>query len=428
MTTLKPASETASRASKVQVVTADCGVRAWLVEDYAVPIVTIDFSFRGGALQDQPGRAGTATMFSALLDEGAGDLDSEAFHRALDDKAIEISFSADRDVLTGHMRTLARETAAAFGLLSLCLNQPRLEDSAIERIRGQLIAGLKQEINDPDSLAAKAFRAAAFPGHPYGSPVRGELDTVARIEHADFVRFLKDSLARDNVRIACVGAIDAPTLAKEIDRAFAGLPVHATLAACPDVTMAGVGTVKVVDVDLPQTTLRFGRPGIARRDPDFMTGMVVNHILGGGVFSARLFKEVREKRGLAYSVYTQLATYNHTNFLMGSTSTKNERALESLQVISEQIRSLGRDGPSEDELDKARKYLVGSFALRFDTSSKIANQLVQLQVEGFDIDYLDKRNALIEAVTMDEARRVAARLYGDGSLLVTAAGRPVGMG
>ena len=427
MSALKPATHHASRASTVQVVKAKCGVEAWLVEDYAVPIVALDFSFRGGSLQDAAGRAGTATMFSALLDEGAGDLDSEAFHRALDDKAIEIHFSSDRDVLTGHVRTLARETEATFGLLALCLNEARLDDSAIERIRGQLVAGLKQEINDPDSLAAKAFRSLAFAGHPYGLPIRGELETVAKITRADLAAYFARSLARDNVKIAAVGAIDAKTLARQLDRAFGGLPAHAGLTACADVSLGNVGQVKVVDVDLPQTTLRFGRPGIARNDADFTAAMVVNHILGGGVFSARLFKEVREKRGLAYSVYTQLATYNHTHFLMGATSTKNERALESLQVIQNEIRGLGQTGPTADELDKAKKYLTGSYALRFDTSTKIANQLVQLQVEGFGIDYLDERNRLIEAVTMADAQRVSAKLYGDGALLVTAAGRPQGM-
>ena len=427
MTALKNTIHSGSRASTVQKVQAQCGVEAWLVEDYAVPVVAMDFAFRGGALQDSEGRSGTATMFSAVLDEGAGELDSEAFHRALDEKAIEISFSADRDVLTGHMRTLARETSSAFGMLALCLNEARLDDSAVERIRAQLIAGLKQEINDPDSLAAKAFRAMAFTGHAYGLPVRGDLDSVPQITRADLAAFYKHSMARDNVKIAVVGAIDATTLARELDCAFGPLPAQAMLVSAPFVSMAGVGQVQVMEVDLPQTTLRFGRPGLARKDPDFMAGMVVNHILGGGVFSARLFKEVREKRGLAYSVYTQLATYNHTHFLMGATSTKNERALESLEVIQHEIRTLGADGPEADELDKAKKYLTGSYALRFDTSTKIASQLVQLQLEGFGVDYLDQRNSLIDAVTMDDARRVAARLFGDGALLVTAAGRPAGM-
>lgn len=416
----------ASRASKVQVVQAACGVTAWLVEDYAVPIVAIDFAFRGGASQDQAGKAGTATMFSALLDEGAGDLDASAFHRALDDKAIEISFSTDRDLFTGQMRTLARETDAAFGLLALALNEARLDETAIERIRGQLSAGLKNEMNDPDSLAAKTFRTAAFGAHAYGLPVRGDLDSVARIQRADFSAFKTTALARDNVSISVVGAIDAAGVARQLDRVFGALPAQSGVRPMQDVLLAGLGTRHVADLDIPQTTIRFGRPGIARKDPDFLTAMVVNHILGGGAFTARLFREVREKRGLAYSVHSSLANYDHCSFLMGGTSTKNERAVESLDVIQAEIRALGAEGPSGDELDKAQKYLTGSYALRFDTSTKIANQLTHLQVEGFGIAYLDERNALIDAVTLPEACRVAARLFGDGQLLVAAAGRPEG--
>jgi zinc protease len=158
-----------------------------------------------------------------------------------------------------------------------------------------------------------------------------------------------------------------------------------------------------------------------------MAATVVNHVLGGGVFSARLFREVREKRGLAYSVYSQLATQDHAAMFSGGTSTKNERAAESLEVIQGEIQSLAESGPSPEELDKAKKYLIGSYALRFDSSTKIAAHLVRLQAEGYGVDYLDARNKLIEAVTLDDAKRVAKRLFGDGSLLVAIAGKPVGL-
>ena len=427
MTALKHAPASASRASKVQKVIAKCGVEAWLVEDYAVPVVAFDLAFKGGATQDAPGKAGTATMFSALLDEGAGSLDSEAFHRAMDDKAIELSFSSDRDVLTGHLRTLAQNTDAAFGLLALALNEARLDDSAIERVRGQLTAGLKRETNDPDSVAAKLFRAKGFAGHAYGLPSRGDLDSVARIGRGDFVQARQNLLARDNVKIAAVGAIGAASLARHLDEVFARLPAQASLRDEPATSLGGLGSRHIADLDLPQSTLRFGRPGMERKDPDFIAAMVANHILGGGAFTARLFREVREKRGLTYSVYSQMANYDHAHMLTGGTSTKNARALEALEVIQTEIRQIGAEGPSADELDKAQKYLTGSYALRFDTSTKIAGQLVQLQVDGFDVDYLDQRNALIDAVTLEDAQRASARLFGDGELLVAVAGRPEGM-
>lgn len=427
MTALKADATAASRAGKVQKVTAPCGVEAWLVEDYAVPVVALDLAFRGGSTQDPLGKSGAATLFSGLLDEGAGDLDSEAFHRALDDKAIELSFSADRDILTGHMRTLAQHADSAFHLLGLALNQPLLEESAIERVRSQLTAGLKRETNDPDSVAAKLFRAKAYRSHPYGAPARGDIDSVGKIVRADLLAMHRHTLTRDTLRIAVVGALSAPVLARQLEAVFGALPAHAQLTPAGEAALQGLGERYIADLDLPQSTIRFGRPGIGRHDPDFIAAMVANHILGAGSFTSRLFREVREKRGLTYSVYSQMANYDHANLLMGATSTKNERALESLEVIQDEFRRMGEDGPTEDEVDKAKKYLTGSYALRFDTSTKIANQLAQLQIEGRDVGFLDERNRLIAAVTLADAKRAAARLCGDGQLLVAVAGRPDGM-
>lgn len=419
--------EAPSRASRVQTVAAAGGPTAWLVEDYAVPLVAFDFAFRGGSSQDPSDKEGAVSMLGALLDEGAGSLDSEAFHRALDDKAIEISFSADRDLLHGRVKTLTRHVDAAFELLRLAVTQPRLDADAIERMRAQMTAGLKRDAKDPDALAGKAWREAAFPGHPYGRSGRGTLDSLPRIERSD-LDLLRGALATcDGLAVAAVGAIDAGRLAGLMQRSFEELPARGALQPVADADMAGLGERKLVDLDVPQATIRFGLPGIARRDPDHMAAVVVNHILGGGVFSARLFKEVREKRGLAYSVHSQLVTHLHAALFSGGTSTKNERAAESLAVIEEEIEKLAAEGPTADELDKAKKYLIGSYALRFDTSTKIASQLVHLQTEGFDVGYLDERNQEIAAVSMADARRVAERLFAGKKLLVAVAGRPEGL-
>ncbi|MBV9705282.1 MAG: insulinase family protein [Methylobacteriaceae bacterium] len=416
-----------SRAARVQTVVSPGGIRAWLVEDYAVPLVALEFAVRGGASQDPVGKAGAATMLSGLLDEGAGPYDAEAFHLALEEKAIELSFSAERDYFAGRLRTLVRHAEAAFDLLRLAVTEARLDLEPIERVRGQLSAGLRREAEDPDVLAHKAWRADAFPGHPYGRPKRGSLDSVAQITRDHLVELMRRAFARDELKVAVVGAIDAAKVARMLDDVFGGLPATGDRDAVPQVNVAGLGSRRVVDLDVPQTTIAFGRTGIARKDPDHIAAYVVNHILGGGVFSARLFKEVREKRGLAYSVYSSLSTYDHAACFLGGTSTKNERALESLQIIESEIDSLLREGPTEDELDKAQKYLIGSYDLRFDTSTKIAGQLAHLQVEGFDVSYLDERNKEIAAVTLDDARRVGKRLFGDGKLAVAMAGRPVGV-
>jgi zinc protease len=416
-----------SRAETVQQIVTPGGVKAWLVESYAVPLVALEFAVRGGAAQDPVGKAGLASMLGGLLDEGAGPYDARAFHRMIDDLAVHIGFSADRDSLSGHVQTLSRNVDKAFELLRLAVNDARLDQDAIERVRSQLAAGLKRDANDPDAMVAKAFRESAFPNHPYGRSARGELDTLDKITRDDLDAMRGRIFARGDLKIAVVGAIDAATLSARLDEVFGGWPQQGKLEKVQPIEIHNLGAREVVALDVPQTTMRFGRQGVARKDPDHFPAIVVNHILGGGVFTARLFREVREKRGLAYSVYTQLNEYDECPMLLGGTSTKNERAVESLQVIEQQFRDLSHEGPTEDELDKAKKFLTGSYALRFDTSTKIASQLVNLQLDELEPSYLDERNARIEAVTMADARRVAKRLLGEGELLVAMAGRPVGV-
>jgi zinc protease len=169
--------------------------------------------------------------------------------------------------------------------------------------------------------------------------------------------------------------------------------------------------------------LILGGVGVARNDPDFMAAFVVNHVLGGGSFSSRLYREVREVRGLAYSVFSALIPLDHAGLFMTGTATRADRTAQTLEVVESEIRRLAEAGPTEEELSKSKSFLTGSYALRFDTSDKIAAQLVQIQLDGLGIDYIDKRNSLVEAVTVADAKRVAKRLL-DGGMLVTVVGRP----
>lgn len=416
-----------TQASRIQRVVSAGGVEAWLVEDYTVPLVALEFSVPAGSAQDPADKPGVGYFLSGLLDEGAGPYESAAFHERLDEFAIELRFNVDRDRLSGHLRTLVKHRGEAFDMLRLALTEARLDEEPVERVRAQIEAGIRHEINDPDSMVGRAFFETAFPGHPYGRPVHGTLESLPRITRDDLVAYRDRVLARDGLKIGVVGAIDAGALTAELDRVFGALPARGALSTVPTVQLAAAGTRRIIDLDIPQSSLRFGAAGLMRNDPDWIPAIVVNHVLGGGVFSSRLFREVREKRGLAYSVWSQLAPYEHAALHFGGTSTKNERVAESLSVIEAEIASLIADGPSDDELEKARKYLIGSYALNFDTSTKIAGQLVRIQVENLGIDYMDRRNGLVAAVTPEDAARTARRLYGDGKLLVAVVGRPQGL-
>ena len=427
MTAHSPVVSMASRAEHVQKIVTPGGVTAWLVESYAVPLVALEFSLRGGAAQNPVDKPGLATLLASLLDEGAGPYDARGFHRAVDDLAVHIGFGADRDSIHGHLQTLSKNTDKAFALFKLALTDAHLSDGDVARVRSQLVAELKRDQNDPDAMAAKAFRRAAFPDHPYGRPVRGELDTIETLSRTDLIALRERLFSIKDLKIAVVGAIDAQTLSDHLDATFGGFARQNDLIPVPPTTIAGVGARQVVTLDVPQTTMRFGRPGVTKRDPDYFATVVANHILGGGTFTARLFREVREKRGMAYSVYSQLNEYDQCPMLIGAAATRNERAGEALRVIEEEVRRFAEEGPTEDELDKARKYLIGSYALRFDTSTKIASQLVHLQMDGFEPSYLDERNGKIAAVGLEDCKRAAKKLLGDGGLLVTMVGRPEGV-
>ena len=401
------------------------GVRFWLVEDYAVPLVSLEFAFRGGAAQDPAGKAGAATLLSGLLDEGAGDLDSQAFQQALDEKAIEISFHCERDHIGGRMRTLARHLDRAGELLRLAVNAPRLDETPFERVREQMNAQLRHEANDPSAMAGRSWRARVFPGHAYGLPTNGTLDSLAAIERGELKGLAHRLITRGALHIGVVGAIDEARAAKLVDEAFADLPASGDLSEVAEAPFAGLGGIEVVDLDVPQSTIRFGRPALMRQDPDYIASIVLAHVLGGGTgLSSRLFREVREKRGLAYSVSASISSFDHASYLYGGTTTKKERADESLAVIAAQILDMAHGGLSEDELEKGKKYLVGSYPLRFDTSAKIAGQLVHIQLEGHGPTWLVERNLRVAAVTMADARRTAERVFGDGALSVVVVGRP----
>ena len=400
------------------------GVEAWLVESPVVPLVALAFTFEGGASQDPADKPGVAQMLSRLLDEGAGPYGSDAFQERLAARAIELNFTAGPDVLGGSLKTLLRHADEAFDLFRLALAEPRLDPEAIERVRGQMIAGLRYQQNDPSAMATKRFFKEAYPGHPYSRPTQGTVEGVAAITRDDLVAFHRAVVAKGRLKLAVVGAVDAERLSALLDKSFGGLPEALPLKPVPRADVAGRGTRHVVDLDVPQSVIRFGTVGVPWADPDFIPAYVLNHILGGGAFTSRLFTEVREKRGLAYSVGTSVVSYRAAAMTWGYTATKNERVAECLQVIESEMARLRDEGPDDEELRKAKDYLAGSYALGFDTSTKIAHQLGQIAFENLGIDYPARRNDLIAAVTQGDIRRAAERVIGDGRLLVAIAGRP----
>lgn len=414
-----------AQAMKVERVVSPSGIEAWLVEEHNVPLVTMEFSFKGGAAQDKAGREGTAYLLSGMLDEGAGDMTSTAFQDRVEDLTLRMSFDASRDHFSGKFQTLTERRDESFDLLKTALTQPRFDQDAIDRVRRQIISSIKISANNPQNVATKAWFKSAYGTHPYARPTKGTEESQRAIERDDLVAAHKNIFAREHLKIAVVGDITAEELGPLLDKVFGALPESANIKDIETAAPVLGPETETIQMAVPQSVVQFGHEGVKRSHEDFIPSYIINYILGGGGFSSRLMEEVREKRGLAYSIYSYLYPMEESALVLGGVATKNASVHDAMELIRKEFSRMASEGPSEQELKNAKDYLTGSYALRFDTSSKIASQLLWIQVEGLDMDYIEKRNDLIEAVTLDEIKAVAKRLLDGDKLRFMIVGQPV---
>ncbi|MFC3726574.1 M16 family metallopeptidase [Neoaquamicrobium sediminum] len=405
-----PAVLPARAAVDIQEVTSDSGVKAWLVEDYTVPIISVRFAFNGGSTQDPEGKEGVSTLMTGLFDEGAGDLDADAFQERLDEVGAEMSFNATRDAVYGQMRVLEEGRDDAFDLLRLAVNNPRFDQEPVDRIRAQIMTRIQRDMRDPESLGQEEFARALYGDHPYARRSDGTDETLGSVKPEDLKALHARTFARSNVSIGVVGAIDAETLKTMLDKVFGDLPQEPELLPVEHVSPKLDQKISYA-YPLPQATIQLVYPGIARDDPEFFPAFLMNHILGGGTFSSRLFDEVREKRGLAYGVGSGLHTGEYADMLTIGTSTRADRAKETLELIRDVVRGMAQEGPTEAELERAKTYLIGAYPINnLDSSAAIARTLVELQLDDRGIDYIDRRVGYINAVTLDQVKAAARRL------------------
>ncbi|MFM7083734.1 MAG: M16 family metallopeptidase [Hyphomicrobium sp.] len=409
---------------QIKTLKSPSGIEAWLVEDHSNPMMAMRFSFEGGSSQDPEGKEGVANFLSAMLDEGAGDLDSNAFQEQIEDLAVRMSFSDSQDAFYGNFETLTVNRDKATDLLQLALNKPRFDKDAVERIRKQLEASLVYAARDPEKVASKEWFALAFNGHTYGRPSNGTEQTIDSISSEDLEKYRSRVFAKSNLRIVVVGDISEKDLGALLDKVFGNLPEKSDLYQVPKTTPIAGGKTKIIEMDVPQSVAVFGFGAMERKDPDFLTAFVLNQLIGGGGFASRLMEEVREKRGLAYSVYSYMQPMRSASIFSGGVATRNDAVNTSIDLIREELEKVAKEGPNQKEFENAKSYLVGSYALRFDTNVKIATQLLGLMEEGFGPDYIEKRNSLIEAITLEDAKRVAKRLLDTKNMIVTIVGKP----
>ena len=407
-------------------VTSPGGLNAWLVEEPSIPFVALDLIFEGGATLDPDDAQGATALMTALLEEGAGEMDAQGFAIRTEELAARISFDSGRDSVTVSAQFLTETAPEAISLLNTALTQPRFDTDAIARVQAQLVASLRRDALDPNTIASRRFAEASFPGHPYARPSDGTPESVANLTRDDLLHAHRDAIARDRVHIGVAGDMDAATLGPLLDSLFDGvpasgkhLPAHANFSAEAGVTH--------VPFDGPQSVIAFGHRGIPRDDPDFLTAYVVNEIVGGGRFGTRLMAELREKRGLTYGVGSFLASGFLGESYQGRVSASNADVAEVIDLIRAEWEDLSQTGVTAEELDRIKTYLTGAYPLRFDGNGAIAGIMASMQFQGFGIDYVNIRNDLVDAVTLQQANAVARRLYRPDALRFIVVGQPEGI-
>lgn len=399
------------------------GIEAWLVEDHSIPLIAMRFAFPGGAATDPDGKAGRANLVASLIDEGAGDLTSRDFQRKLSELAARLSYSAGKDWFSGRFQTLSRNRNESFNLLKLSLTRPRFDAEPVARIRNQIAVGIKRNDQNPQRRASRAWIKLMLGDHNYARPTQGRLGTLQAITTDDLKSFVAERLVRKGLKIAVVGDITPDELARRLDEIFGALPQQGAELKIPEAAPKRDGGLAFVQMNIPQTVIQFGLEGIKRHDKDFIPAFMMNYILGGGGFTSRLTREIRVKRGLTYSVYSYLRALDKAAFFVGGASTRADRAAETVKLIRAELAKMAEQGMTPAELTEAKTYLVGSYPLRFDTNSKIASQLLGIQMDRLGIDYVTKRNGLIEAVTISDIKRVAKRLLKPGALKFAIVGK-----
>lgn len=413
-----------AQGATVKELPAPKGETVWYAEDHSLPMIAMAVSFPSGSAYDPRGKDGLASLAASLLDEGSGNFNSKAYHEALADRAIQLSVSPGTDDMVVSLVTLKENAAEAFRLLGMALSKPHFANDDIARVRAQMIAGIQQGEEDPSTVGGKAFAKLYFGNHPYAHPSNGTPQTLSAIGQRDLHAFARTHWVRGGLKIAVAGDVTPAQLTQLLNTAFGALPAH-TPPATPWPGKVGSPGVHVIQMPVPQPTVIFALPGLMRSDKDFLAGYVANYILGGGGFSSRLTDAVRTKRGLTYDISTSLSVYRRAGLFEGEVATRADAVKQTIDVTRQTLKDFAATGPTDKEMADAKTYLTGSYPLAFQSNAGIAGQLSSFQRIGLPIDYVTRRNALISAVTIDDVKRVSARLFDPTKMTIIVAGTPV---
>lgn len=417
-------------ASKVviQDIKTTKGLTGWFVATPEIPVFTIALNFfEAGNASNPKGKSKLGDLLADLLDEGAGERNSLEFKTYLLENNINLSVSQSNRAFSISIRTTKDKAEEALKVIGDILKKPRLDEASIKLSIQQMLSSLNQSQHSEKEAAKDLAEEILFGDHPYNTQTLKAIKDIPTITVADMRGYLKSHCAKENLRFSIAGDITIEEAKRLLDQYLGDLPEKYAGNKVPDVTPKLDGKVTVKKMDIPQSQILFFQPGIARKDPDFYAAYILNKILGDGNFESRLWNEIREKRGLAYTIDTDLNWDDHTNYLSGNTGTENKNVKEVITLIREQWQKLLATGITQAELDFVKKRLMGSYPLGFASTMKIVGLMSSYQYDGLDPDFINARNAKIAAVTLEDINRVAKKLIQPDKLTFIIVGNPEGL-
>lgn len=409
----------------IQEVTSPSGLKAWLVEDHTVPVVSVRFLFKNaGATNDPLNKQGVSQILSNTLDEGAGDLDSKAFQEKLNDHSISLGFQSTRDDFGGSIKTLTKYQGEAFDLLTLALTKPRFDRDAVGRMVDSNLVRIRSNMTDPEWMSARLTNSVIYGDHPYAMNTGGTLSSLPRITPNDLRTKFKTQFGQDNLMVTVAGDMTATEVGAMLDKVFGQLPKTSTVTKVDDVVFDNQPSVSLYEQNIPQTVINMVIPGIKHTDPDYHAAEVMDFVLGSSGFGSRLTEEVREKRGLTYGIYSGLAEMDHSATLSIGTATRNDMAPEVLDITLKVMAGMTEGKITEKELTDAKSYLIGSIPLQLTSTDRISAILMGLLSDGLPADYMEQRSAAIEKLNVDDILRVSKRILELKNIKIIMVGHP----
>tara|TARA_B100000900_G_scaffold234833_1_gene199373 strand:+ start:283 stop:1572 length:1290 start_codon:yes stop_codon:yes gene_type:complete len=412
-----------SNAIEFQKLKTNSGIEFWFVEDKSIPIISLSFSFRGGSSLDLKNKNGICNLMTSLLDEGTKNYTSSEFKNKMKLNGMKLSFSPQKDKIDGTFQIISSQAEIGFNLFYEALNYPRFDKEDMERVKKQIISSIKLDESDLSTLALKKFNQSFFKNHNFSKNIKGSLKTVEAINRKDLVEFHNKAFQKNNLIIGVSGNISEVKIKKFVEKVFGEFKNFNNIPQVQKFSQLAKGE-KIHFMKTPQTSVLFGHPGLARNNESFFALRIANYILGGGGFQSRLYKRIREEKGLVYSIYSYLVPYENDGVILGGFQTRNKHVYQTIRNVENEWKKIEKKGISSDELNNAKAYFNGSFTRNFTSTLSIARLLNVVQYYNLGEDYFKQRQKIINDLNLDRVNKAISQFLSTDELFFMIVGEP----